>query len=418
MNNATYLSKNRNYMLFWAVLIWSISYFLFQFFFRFTIFVGIGLFIYVLLCSIHMNIDIIDVSVLRKFVPVVVFFGWMTISSLYSLDPRDSLLAVVKLLPFFFFMILLSQFSYAYFKMCITKLSVFIPIFSCIIFVTIYFTMGSLIPIYGQISYFLQPAFRLHITKFCLVLLPFSFYGLFLCESIKLRYIVSIISTTIICYLSVSRIAIFIVGFSCFSTLFLCRSRKVAYFRILLLFIFLVLIIAGLFAIFLRTSPVTEGLITRYSSLKLKSTVSSLLKENQQDYIRILTFIEGYRFITTKPLFGYGYNSMKYHIDEMTGTPMVSHNLIITFWGEMGLIGLMVFLWMFGKPLFRTMTVRKASKLVNKKNYYWFSSIIASFVNLMMIGIVQNVVINISFYLVLALLYSTIMHTSEIDQEE
>lgn len=66
----------------------------------------------------------------------------------------------------------------------------------------------------------------------------------------------------------------------------------------------------------------------------------------QSDFWRLTMYIAGIKAIQQNPIWGIGYSSLRQFMENYYGTGLVSHNIIITYWGEIGIIGLCALIWL------------------------------------------------------------------------
>lgn len=86
----------------------------------------------------------------------------------------------------------------------------------------------------------------------------------------------------------------------------------------------------------------------RFSTSQILDLATNLTPDKQRgDYGRAIIITEGISAIKEHPLLGIGYGGMSKFIEERQGHGRVSHNIIITAWGEMGVIGLISLIWLF-----------------------------------------------------------------------
>ena len=93
-------------------------------------------------------------------------------------------------------------------------------------------------------------------------------------------------------------------------------------------------------------APVIERF--EQSQLFAGEGLTSPSKDAGGDFGRALMYSEGINAIYQEPISGIGYYSLMRFMEERNsiGFGTVSHNLIITAWGEMGLAGLFVLIWL------------------------------------------------------------------------
>jgi O-antigen ligase len=70
------------------------------------------------------------------------------------------------------------------------------------------------------------------------------------------------------------------------------------------------------------------------------------------DFGRLLLLTEGVNAVREEPFRGIGYGGFKNYIEDRHGKGHISHNLFITAWSEMGLLGMFVLCWLLWAVFF------------------------------------------------------------------
>jgi O-antigen ligase len=70
------------------------------------------------------------------------------------------------------------------------------------------------------------------------------------------------------------------------------------------------------------------------------------VEESGGDFGRAIMLLEAYNIVTTDPLTGIGYNTFKPYIESRYSFGVISHNILLSIWGEMGIFGFVTFVGM------------------------------------------------------------------------
>lgn len=101
----------------------------------------------------------------------------------------------------------------------------------------------------------------------------------------------------------------------------------------------------------LGPEPTVEFVAERYRDTQLFR--SNTLNPEMADYGRSVMYSEGIAAIRSEPIMGIGYGALGSEIERKYGFRLVSHNLIITAWGEAGLLGLISLVGLFSSLAWR-----------------------------------------------------------------
>jgi O-antigen ligase len=105
---------------------------------------------------------------------------------------------------------------------------------------------------------------------------------------------------------------------------------------------------------FLTGSQFLQPVLERFSESQLLQMEIGNIKESGGDFARAAMFLEGYNIVTNSPLIGIGYKTFKVHMEEFYPFGIISHNIIISVWGEMGIFGLVSFVGMVSTAFWHT----------------------------------------------------------------
>jgi O-antigen ligase len=98
------------------------------------------------------------------------------------------------------------------------------------------------------------------------------------------------------------------------------------------------------------------------------------------DYVRAVMYYEGLHIIKEYPLTGIGFGGLGPHIEATYGFFLISHNIFITAWGELGIVGLLLFLYIVISAFVRLWRMRNISLNVNITDFYFYSSTLVALI--------------------------------------
>lgn len=122
-----------------------------------------------------------------------------------------------------------------------------------------------------------------------------------------------------------------------------------------------------IFTISMGNEYVVETVIERFVSSQMVSSngIFDPIKD-EDDYHRALMYSEGIHAIYDEPVWGIGYGALAPYIEKRGGIGVVSHNIFITAWGEMGVPGLLAMLWLILSVFFMLRKYLKSSIVTRK----------------------------------------------------
>lgn len=109
------------------------------------------------------------------------------------------------------------------------------------------------------------------------------------------------------------------------------------------------IVLASLVVAFVGMERTVIPVLDRFKGSQLTS-IEGLTDPSRdaEDYRRALIYAQGFKVIAEEPVTGIGYGALTRHLEELHGRGIISHNLIITAWGEMGIPGLVALFWLVG----------------------------------------------------------------------
>jgi hypothetical protein len=282
-----------------------------------------------------------------KPLPAYLLFALPVVSTAWSHYPAETLfrgLLVLSNIAIIYLALRANQFTY---DNVISKAVVVVPIVMAFVFVFAFVVFGSVRAGGGEIADVVSSISNVG-PAMAVICVPYLFSYLYLKKNVYI-YGLSLVSSLIVVLLSESRggIIMFLLSML-FSIMFL--SRTIAGGVMVLLKVGIIAAIVVSLLVYIVDFEVAFG------SIMQRFENSQLMEEHwlhepsreSDDYKRALMYSEGINVIKDSPEFGIGYGVLKEYIynRNVYGIGVVSHNLIITVWGEMGFPGVVVFLWL------------------------------------------------------------------------
>lgn len=172
-----------------------------------------------------------------------------------------------------------------------------------------------------------------------------------------------------------------------------------------------ILVIVGIAATALSLGDridVVKGVADRF----FNSSVATVLlgdspESGEPDYGRAVMYVEGFRAISERPFLGLGFGGLAHQVEKEYGFPMESHNFFLTAWGEMGVPGLALFLWLIYAAIFRVRKARDEQRGANRSEFLFWSATLMSLIAGFLHAQFRPQLSNPMFFVVLALALSS-----------
>lgn len=119
------------------------------------------------------------------------------------------------------------------------------------------------------------------------------------------------------------------------------------------------------------------------SSQLLSAGISEVPRRDQADFERAVMYHEGFKIVSGLPLLGVGFGGLHVITERLYGDGIISHNLVITAWGELGIAGMLVVTFLFGTLLYR-LYVLQGDRTINLRLRYDAAATIVALVVLLM----------------------------------
>ncbi|MAF08930.1 hypothetical protein CMK11_00625 [Candidatus Poribacteria bacterium] len=101
---------------------------------------------------------------------------------------------------------------------------------------------------------------------------------------------------------------------------------------------------------------------------------------DEADYQRTVMYLEGINVIRAHGSTGIGYGALASYIEDIYGWRLISHNIIITAWGEMGLAGLALAAIIAVVGTRRVWIARSAARRVDARVFYFHTATLIAWV--------------------------------------
>jgi O-antigen ligase len=135
------------------------------------------------------------------------------------------------------------------------------------------------------------------------------------------------------------------------------------------------------------------------------STVDDPTMEGS-DYQRTVMYLEGINAIRAHGTTGIGYRALASYIEANYGWRLISHNIIITAWGEMGLCGLALALIIVVVGTRRVWTARAAARRVDARAFYFHTATLIAWCIALMHAQLRPQLSNPMFHIVAASVFA------------
>lgn len=124
------------------------------------------------------------------------------------------------------------------------------------------------------------------------------------------------------------------------------------------------------------------------------------------DYARYVMVYEGINAIQETPFVGIGFNGLNGRIEDLYGISIVSHNILITVWGEMGILGLISFTWLVVFVILRFIKYRVYFRVRDNNLYLLYSFALIAFVLVMVHGLFRPLLTSPMLYFLIAIAFT------------
>lgn len=132
-------------------------------------------------------------------------------------------------------------------------------------------------------------------------------------------------------------------------------------------------------------------------------TTNRILTQTEPDYVRSAMYMEGLAIIKEYPLLGIGFGGLAERMEEFYGFYVISHNILITAWGELGVVGLILTILIFLLPLRAINRLRK--NIISRENSMLATSIFVGLLVLLFHGMFVPQLTNPVLFILLGMAY-------------
>lgn len=354
----------------------------------------------------------ISKKTLRGVLPILALLSLILFSTIWSINPKETLISFFYLYIYIFIFLL----SYYYFNVkketLLKKVVKYLPLatLASLIFFSVTYGGVRVSKLDLGDSASKLSAFSNHASSTVILLIPLLLAYMKITKGGYL-YLFSLFSAISVVLLSQSRASISLLVFILFLSIFLFNPNARKLLKNILLYVFIA--IATLFPLSQLevTNNILEPIVHRFEQSQISSSIADVLtkepSKEDDDFGRAIMYYEGVNLIKEHYVLGIGYNSFKYYLDDRYGLEIISHNLFITAWGELGLLGLLLIIFIIWQTFKKPWQARKAA-IKRGDSYYMFLysgiliSIIVAWLNFMTRPQFNNPI----FWFLLAYIYS------------
>ena len=291
----------------------------------------------------------------------------------------------------------------------IKKLFLFLPYIGFLIITVVWLEHGAVRPNYETRD--LQDEFGSlsnHIPAIVIVCLPFLIMSF---SEYKNKAIIlgSLIALLAVVVLSQSRGGLSSYLLTLAGCLFFIKK-----FSLKIKLMFFLLLISLVFIIMMPSSIIEknlQGIYDRFSDSALFDMdffddADLPSQFSGSDYRRALMYKYGVRAIYENPILGIGFNTFKDYMGiYYPVNPVVSHNWVITFWGELGLIGLILGFAVFFIAYKKIFFGLRFGKMYSDSIYKFYASLCIALSVIIFAGMFRPQLNNPVLYLILAIVF-------------
>jgi O-antigen ligase len=131
---------------------------------------------------------------------------------------------------------------------------------------------------------------------------------------------------------------------------------------------------------------------------------------DEGDYLRTVMYLEGIAAIRADPWRGLGYNALGSVVEAATGARLISHNILLTAWGELGATGLVLALMIAGVGTARVWRARANTRNVDPKAFYFHTATLIAWALALAHAQVRPQLTNPMFHVVVAAAFAAGSH--------
>ena len=278
---------------------------------------------------------------------ILMFYALPMVSFIWSQWPSDTLLrSIIPMMNFGLFYLSLHANWYSGGR-SLVHLANWVPVYFCSISIAIFAMFGSFRNTSDHMAEILG-SYANHSAAIAILCMPITLSQISLRSAGVNLPTISLIACILIAILSQSRAAMLLSIFVlvAYAVIFgansIERLKKLA--RLLAIFVPVI----ALMVIGLGYESTIGGVVERTTSSQVGEVLlGDSLDAREADLARAAMYAFGLEMIYEYPVTGAGFGGLYHFMQERLAFGIVSHNLIITFWGELGLIGLVTLFYFF-----------------------------------------------------------------------
>lgn len=301
--------------------------------------------------------------------PIVLLFSFAPISILWSMDPKatayGSLVMLLNIILFY----LAAHSTKGGRQYVIWLLGHTVPILMAIILVCIYVKFGLPRELKGEIKdvvgSFSNQAWGVSIVTLPLLIANFRVKRI----SVALT-VIAVLACALTVFISQSRMAFFIFFLAVFFSVW-CSPGKILM-KAIRTFSYAVaaMLIGGVLVLALGYDATIGTVKGRFEQSQLSANfLSEPPQVGLKDYARISIYQSGLQAILERPVTGIGYKTLKPYMEDKLGFGYASHNIVITFWAEMGLGAFLLFIWISYRYFFGMLSITFSTYVSQESRY-------------------------------------------------
>ena len=279
--------------------------------------------------------------------PVYLFYTLPVINTLWSQYPHETLFRGASVLINIFIFYLSAHANWHSHFTSIQRLVLWVPGTLLLSAVMIFANFGTFR------SSDVTGSYSNHAASFAILCVPFLLALRIINGKRRFYYMLGLSACVIIVFISLSRAALVLLGVSLLLSVFFVPGKLDVRVSRLLKWLSMVLGVGGILVLLLGYDETVGRVIERITSSQVFDLRNLLYAdETLDDFWRAAMYSSGIAAIKEYPIWGIGYGGLIRFMELEYGYGLVSHNLVITYWGEMGLVGFAALVWFLWRIFF------------------------------------------------------------------
>jgi len=341
---------------------------------------------------------------------IYLFFCVVWISYKWALYPKETLIraAIYMIFPWFFWLVhtLLLSGKRKWLKLALMSL----PYLIFCIYIIFWIKYGAV----RATSYVMKEevgSFSNTAPAILLASLPYLFCFLMTDRKRWLLYLGGVTLTILIVFMSGGRAAYLMLLLALSSITILMRRDLISGLSLLTKIVVILFLLACVTVSVLGYKKTIGQVALRFQQTEVPQLEDAPTRGEVGDYGRLLMYYAGLQVIKQHPLTGIGFYGFSKYVEEIFGVSVISHNIVFTVWGELGLPGLLVFFWIVISGFVKLWRARASKELVKSEEFFFYSASFISFGVLLTHALFRPQLTNPLLYVVLAVAFSTAEQT-------